>query len=168
MSVLSARFSANLNVSIDNALTLFTPNDALNQVISQTFTNGTSDNQANKLYADQLTTTGGGYNLDLYSFGGAKDALGRTYALQGVRLLIIQSFSDNNIIVSINAGLGNAWTTLFNGTTDDQFKISARGTLILLAPTNVGYPVNSGMNTINIADAFSGSTTFNVIVVGYQ
>jgi len=163
-----ANFTANLNVSIDNALSLYTVNDGLSQAFSQLFASGTGDNQVNKLYSAQVTTTGAGLNLSVYNFGGAKDAFGQAYALAGVRLLIIQSFSDNNIVVSISSGLGNAWQYLFGGTTDDKLRISARGTLVLLAPTNVGYTVTPSANTINIADEFSLTTTFNIMVLGYQ
>lgn len=167
MSTLKANFTSNLNVSIDDARALFTVNDSLNQLLSQVFTNGTGDNQSNKLYSLQTTVTGGGLTLNLFNFGGAKDSLGQTYALTAIRLLIIQSFSDNNLIVSIN-GVGNAWQYFFAGFGDGAFRISARGTFIVVAPTSVGYSVNGGNNSINIADEFSGSTTFNVIVLGYQ
>jgi hypothetical protein len=163
-----ATVSSNVIVNKDKPLALFTVNDALNLIANQIFTDGTGDNQVNKLYSAQISTSGSGYNLNVYSFGGVKDALGQTYALQAVRLLLIQNLNQNNLIVSINGGLGNAWTYLFSGVVDGSFRVSAGGLLVMTAPINAGYSVNSGMNTINIADEFSLSTTFNVIVLGYQ
>jgi hypothetical protein len=168
VSTLKTTFSASLSTNADKTLPLFGVNGSLNQLISQILTTGTGDNQANKIYSAQISTSGSGYNLNVYNFGGAKDSLGQTYALQAVRLLLIQNLNENNLIVSINGGLGNAWTYLFSGVVDGSFRVSAGGLLVMTGPINAGYSVNSGMNTINIADEFSLSTSFNVIVVGYQ
>ena len=129
-------------------------------------TNGTGANKADAIFTDQRTLTSSATEtLDLFDFGGTLSSLGAAYANLAIKALYIQIISGNALTVGAE-GSAAAWNSL-TGSDTVGVSLPALGTLVAIAPGAAGYAVADTTNhLLKITNTASGSTVYNIIVIG--
>ena len=138
-------------------------------------TNGTSANQANRIWQDtgRFLASSGTEDLDLYDLGSidigagaGKDALGQTFTLAEVVALCVylHPTSAGNLLVG-GKGTSAAWTSPFSANTD-KLTIKPGGMFFLYAPTDPAYAVVDSTNHLLKLEASGGACTYDVAVLG--
>ena len=149
--------------------------DTFSKVITDTFTSGTSANQATREWEDDRTlTTGATENIDLFDFGtldigggAGLDSLGQALALTGIKGLLIQNSasSGGNLLIG-GEGSAGAWNTLFNGVDTSVIKLPAGASIMVSIPTASGLAVADTSNHLLKMANDSGGCTYTVHLIG--
>jgi hypothetical protein len=118
---------------------------------------GTGAGQAQVVWSDSRTATTASDSINLNSL---QDDRG-TVAMTAVKALYMR----NSGAATMNWNGGSWLTGPFSSPDDSIVSIPAGGAMLFVAPTAAGYPVTGSPNTIDV-DAFSGSTTYDIILIG--
>lgn len=173
------RLVATLQASLQNGIDgdLYTANAPQGIQFTPTtpLANGTSANQADRIWQDnaRFLASGGTFDLDLYDFGtedigggAGRDALGQTITLAEVVALLVvnKSISTGSLLVG-GKGTAAAWTSPFSSNTD-KITLKPGGAKLLYAPTDPAYAVVDSTNHILKFEASGGTCTYDVAVLG--
>ena len=166
---MSLTATINLDVQAVNrtALDLSAAQDTVNQLLQLcSLTSGTGANKCDSIFHDQRTLTSSATEThDLFDFGGARDALGNTFANLAIKALVVQVVSGNALTVGAE-GTAAAWNSL-TGSDTVGVSVPALGALVAIAPGAAGYAVADTSNhLLKITNTASGSTVYNIIVIG--
>lgn len=124
---------------------------------SLALTDGTGANQAQVVWSDSRTATTSTSTIDL---GSLQDDRG-TVAMSAIKALYVR----NTGAASMNWNGGSWATGPLSAPGDCAVSVPAGGAMLFVAPTAAGYPVTGSPNTIDV-DTFSGSTTYDIILIG--
>jgi hypothetical protein len=148
--------------SVENALDLSIPVQAINSDYSTTFSNGTGANQGNMFWHDQRTTDSTGESLDLA--GGLTSAFGTTITFAVVKGIVIRASTSNstNVVISRPAnGL-----VVFAAQGDELAGLKPGGLFVWTDPSAAGLTVTAGTGDLLKVAASSGSVTYDVAIWG--
>jgi hypothetical protein len=130
-----------------------------------TFENGTSDNQCDLQYTDQITiAASGSQNLDLS--GALTNSIGDTVVFAKVRAIQIYAAAANTNDVIVG-NVSNGITTPLGAATH-SFAVRPDGTAIFVSPKGTSFPVVAGTgDLLKLANGGSGtSVTFDIAILG--
>lgn len=164
-------FTGNVKVSISGALAT-TTQDIGNIGYSfnyttptYTFTNGTSTNQANMVWADTRTIVASGTD-DLDLAGGLTNAFGTALTFTKMKGILVaaSSANTNNVLIGGDAAALANWVSNVN----DVVVVRPGGVFCLIAPDTTGYAVTgTTADVLQIANSSSGtSVTYDIILIG--
>lgn len=139
----------------------------ISKTFSQSFADGTGDNQAQVVFSDTRTLAASATeNLDL-SGTALQDAFNQNIALTKIKGIIIAADSGNTNDVLVGGAASNALSTFFGDATD-LVKVKPGGVFCLLAPKAAGYGVTAATaDILKIANSSSGTgVTYTIIVFG--
>lgn len=111
-----------------------------------------------RVYADTATTT---TTYDLYDFGGATDQVGRTFALTGVKLLVIKNSSADNAL-TFYASSSGGWTTGLPTSAEREINLDPGGIFFWYNPDGIAVTDS----TDHKIDVVPGDTSGFSILVG--
>lgn len=170
----------NINLSVSGQVlgsgSLVNPGANINfaTLINAALTSGTGAGKVNQAFYETITLASGATTtLDLYAWGGAKDAAGNAITMATIKLLIIQvvggaiPLETEHIVVGAG-GSSAAWTSYFVANTDSA-TIPTGGMFFVYNPGATGYVV--GASTTNhtlllTAGTTAGPLTINIYAVG--
>lgn len=165
---LTASIKGTITHTHSNALDLSTPVDSMSMILTNAFTNGTGANKADMVWSDlRLLAASASEYIDLATLAvdagtAPKDGLGGTWtalALKGLAIQLCDSagaqITTTVATESLKVG-GEGSTAAFqamfhvSGTLSDTagIVIAPGGTLIIIAPSAVGYAVAAGTNAL--------------------
>ena len=164
---LKATIKASLIGTLTNDST--TAKDDIVLSATQSLTNGTGANQAQRFWYDTGRTLSASANdsIDVYDLGSLDigagaglDSLGQSHALTGIKALYVKNHSDSGGNIRVGGdGTAAAWNSPFNGDDDALVDLPPGGVLLLVAPDASGWAVADTSNhLLKITDAGSGST----------
>lgn len=150
----------------DKVLGLNTAKDRVNKDYSIFLGTGTAANQASNSFHDQRTiTASSSENLDLA--GVLTNAFGTTLTFTKIKAVIIHAASTNVNDVLVGGAATNAWIG-WVGDATDIVKVKPGGTLIWVAPDNIGGAVVAATGDIlKVANSSSGtSIVYDIVIIG--
>lgn len=158
------------NLTNTQSLDLSTPRDDIAVELASTLTSGTGANQANSVFTDRRTLASSATDdLDVYDFGGTRDALGQVFTNARVKAIIVYnraSTAGENIRVGGN-GTSAAFNVPFNASDDASVVVGPGGVLAMINPSAAGWAVADSTNhLLRITNAGAGSIDYDVIIVG--
>jgi hypothetical protein len=142
---------------------LSTTKDQVALAISLPFTEGTGDDQADRLFHDKRTLgDGASENLDLS--GSLADVYGATLTFVKIKAMIIQNLSSARTLTIGNAS-SNAFINWVGGTTH-MVNIPPGGVLALVAP-KAGFAVTAGTGDIlKVLNSAGGACDYHIWIIG--
>ena len=162
----SAKVAVSAAWDFVTAVDIGTATHSGNWTPSYVFTDGTGENQAKSVFADERTLTASSTeNLDLA--GALTDVFGNTITFTKVKALIVQAASGNTNDVLVGGAASNGFIS-WVGDATDIVKVKPGGTFAIVAPDATGLAVTAGTGDIlKIANSSSGtSVTYKIVVVG--
>ena len=174
---MNATMKATLANSIDGGAQSASCAQGFTSKPTTTFTSGTTDSKANRIWSDteRTLTSGNSEDIDLYDFGAldigggaGKDALGQTLTLAEVTGLhvYVHSTSTGSLLVGGKAA-ATAWNSLFGGSDDDAFLLLKPGsTFYIDCPPDPAYAVTDTSNHLLKMAASGGDVTYDITVMG--
>jgi hypothetical protein len=158
---LSINVSLGIRATETAASDLSSARDLLNMALSQAFTDGTGNNQCDKIFHDERTLPGG-FTEDLDLSGVLLGKLSTTpIAFAKVKLILVVNKS-----ATLTVSVGGATTQFVNwvGASGDIVKIAPSGFMFLVAPL-AGYAVtNSSADLLTISS--SGAAVYDIVIAG--
>ena len=163
MSTLEARIAAAMEIDFTGDADLVTNRATLAKFGDIVLSQGTGNNQASKVFADQRSlnaTTA--EDLDLAG-GSLPDPVGVALTFATVKALLVRS-ADANVGVLRVGGDAN-FVPLF-GAAADFIIVNPGGTLLLVAPLT-GYTVTGGSgDIIQVENTGASAATYDIIIIG--
>lgn len=149
---LSGKIEAIVDMVLSGSPDSGTVKHTVNESIRLDFTNGTGEDQANNLFADDFS----GVASQTYDLaGGVTNAIGSTLTFTAIKAIVVENTGSSEITYGggANPFLG------FIGAAAHTIKIPAGGMLVLVDPTAAGQAVTAGTgDTITLAGtSISGS-----------
>ena len=162
---LSARVTAQIEVTQTNFLDLGTGSTKLAAAVALSLANGTGNNQADLVWSDTRTLSASATeNLDLA--GSLADAYGATITFAKIKAIIVTAAAGNTNDVIIGNAASNGFTGPFGGATH-TVQVKAGG-VFLIAHPGTGWTVTAGTGDILKMANSAGTTsvTYSVIILG--
>ena len=147
-----------------------------NLSVSESFSNGTGANQAQRMWVSEGRTLAGSAAEDLDMFdlaafdiggGAGNDGLGLSHAITAVKGLWIRNHSTSGgALVVGNKNASTAWNSIFNASDTGAITLPAGATFCYCDPSAAGAAVADTTNhLLTFTDAGSGCT-FDVGFIG--
>jgi hypothetical protein len=158
---LSIAASLGIRATETVASDLSSARDLLNLTFSQEFTDGTGNNQCDKIFHDQRTLPGG-FTEDLDLYGSLTGKLSTAVInFAKIKLIYIKNTS-----ATLTLTLGGSTNPLVNwvGASGDLVKIPPGGVLFLTAPL-AGFAVTAATGDI-LTVSSSGACTYDIVLAG--
>ena len=174
----SGEFRMDFRPRIENDLgdSTAAPSVTVGDVLTQTFTTGTSANQINRCYSNKAIDISSGANedIDVYDFGtldagagAAADALGQTVSLVEVCFIAVHNHSSvTGVAVVGGLNTGAAFNTPFAASDAGKVSVLPGGWFILMAPVNPAYAVADTDNHILRINALGSAVKVDVHIFG--
>jgi hypothetical protein len=167
---LTVDLKASLHWLYQEGLDLSTVSDAARFEYAKTLVDGTSTDQADRLWHDQRTlSTGASENLDLTALASSLFGNSLTFSFVRVKALLIVNLATaaNEDLAVGGAGSGaNAWSAPFKGSADAKIAVPADSALLWVNKKNGWLVVDSSSDTLKIANDGSGSVSYRIAIVG--
>ena len=165
---LTSTLRVDLVATQTNALDLVTPTVPLSYKNIYDWANGTGADQADAIFTDTRTLAAStAEDIDLNA--ALTDALGASFVLTKLKMLIIKAAAANTNDVVIGGAATNTFTLagLFVDPTD-KINIKPGGMFVWVAPNAAAIAVAAGSaDTLKIANSSSGSSvTYDIVVIG--
>ena len=164
---LTANFVLNVNFSFTNPLDLTTPKDTGQLTLPLALTNGTGDNQADKIFHDERTLSDEGTETLDFHDGSLTDAFGNALTLDKLKSLVIVNYSVEATLL-----VGGAAATVLPLFADDTDIIKVPvattlqpGIIWWAAPKGIDITTNSDLKLTHDGTG-TDSLTFRIIAVG--
>ncbi len=142
---------------------LSNPRDVLSKSIQKSFSNGTGNNQADKIFRDQRTLADGA-NESLDLAGMLTDPFGATLTFVKVKAVIIENLSTTQTL-TVGGAASNQFIN-WVGAATDTVKIPPGGFFAISAPL-AGFGVTAGTgDLLKVLNSAGAACTYNVIVIG--
>jgi len=137
---------------------------------SGNFTNGTGEDQADRLWHDQRTlTTATSEDLDLTALTTTMFANNVSVSLATVRALFVintATAAGEDLLIGGAGAAGDAWASPMNGDQDAQLVVPA-GSMLMLVNKKDDWPVTDGSaDQLRIANNGAGDITYKIVIVG--
>lgn len=160
-----ASISATLTKTSDLSLAVDTLGDGARA--GQAFANGTGQDQADIVWADQRTVTAGADD-DIDVAGVLTDVFGATITAARIRAIFIKTANGATANLEIGAAAANPIATLFGATNDKLVVRLGGGFLLLCAPDATGYAIVAGSaDTLRVSHdgTTSDDVTYNIVIL---
>lgn len=167
---MATTFSGTLKITATGTLEKDTDLSSLAQTLNYsktyTLTNGTSADNANRMWIDTRTLTASS-SEDLDVAGGLVDAFGDTITFTKLRGVIVSAAAanTNNVVVLGDAVAG---ITSMTGAMAQTITVRPGGTVALIANDTTGYAITATTaDLLQVANsAGSTSVTYDIILIG--
>lgn len=175
---LTGKITASFSATLTNALTNSLASATVlidSSTITQTITDGTTANAADKVWASKARSLSGATSetLDLYDFGSVNigagaglDPLGGALALAEIVGILVYNNTTSTGTITLGAdGTTAAWNSWCNADDDAAVTIKPGGIFLLTSPTDPGFAVADTSNHL-LKVASSASLTYDIYLFG--
>lgn len=165
---LDASISVSVAGTLTSSLDFTTVSAPVSRMYQKIFTDGTSADQANRLWHDQRTLAASATE-DLDLAGVLTDPFGAVITFARIKGLIVAAAAanTNNVIVGNGGGAVNTFAA-WVGAAAHTVTVRPGGVLCLFAPDATAYTVTAGSgDLLRVGNSGAGSTvTYDVILIG--
>lgn len=167
--MLQATINARIGTSVNVTTPFGTTVDSEQFQFLQQIADGVGLGQAKQVFLSTRNLVATSETIDLYAFGGARDAVGAVFALSRIVALAI---TNKNLVAGQNLLIGGegsaaAWVAPFNGVNTAKLSIEPGGTILLVAPSLAAWPVTSAtVSHLLKIDAGANTIPYDIMVIG--
>lgn len=162
---LTSKVTLGVTGYLSAALDLVTASAPLAYEKSIALEDGSSADQANRIFSDERTLSGNA-SEDLDLAGVLVDALGATITFARIRAVIIENLGTGSNQIIVGGAASNAWTGPFGASTH-TVAVRAGGMLAMVNRDSTGWTVTAGTgDLLKIANSASGSVNYRIILIG--
>lgn len=162
--------SASLNWVFQESLDLTTISDSSRLQFASEFSNGSGDDEADRIWHDQRTlATAATEDLNLTDLTTTIFADTVTIGLATVRALLIvntASTAGEDLLIGGAGAGGNAWAAAMNGDQDARLVVPADSMLMLVNKKNDWPVTNGSADQLRIENGGAGDITYQIVIAG--